>query len=323
MGRRKFIELIAGAAALPIAARAQPMKLRTVGFLGAGTPSGWNHWVAAFVQRLQELGWIEGRTVAIEVRWAEGRPERYAEIATEFVGLKVDVIVTVGGAVLAAKQATSVIPIVFAAAADPLGSSMVASLARPGGNVTGLSIQATDLAGKRVELLREIVPGLHQLAIMVDVGYSAAVLEMGEVQAAARTLGLEVAALEIRRADDIVSAFEAVKGRAEALYIPANPLVNTNRIRINTLALDMQLPTMFGLREYVESGGLMSYGPNVLDQFRHAADYVDKILRGAKPDDLPVEQATKFELVLNLTTAKALGLTIPPTLLVRADQVIE
>jgi putative ABC transport system substrate-binding protein len=323
MGRRKFIELIAGAAALPIAARAQPMKLRTVGFLGAGTPSGWNHWVAAFVQRLQELGWIEGRTVAIEVRWAEGRPERYAEIATEFVGLKVDVIVTVGGAVLAAKQATSVIPIVFAAAADPLGSSMVASLARPGGNVTGLSIQATDLAGKRVELLREVVPGLHQLAIMVDVGYSAAVLEMGEVQAAARTLGLEVAALEIRRADDIVSAFEAVKGRAEALYIPANPLVNTNRIRINTLALDMQLPTMFGLREYVESGGLMSYGPNVLDQFRHAADYVDKILRGAKPDDLPVEQATKFELVLNLTTAKALGLTIPPTLLVRADQVIE
>jgi putative ABC transport system substrate-binding protein len=323
MRRREFITLLGVSAIWPVAARAQPMKLPTIGFLGAGTPSGWNHWVAAFVQRLQELGWIEGRTVAIEVRWAEGRPERYTEIATEFVGLKVDVIVTVGGAVLAAKQATSVIPIVFAAAADPLGSSMVASLARPGGNVTGLSIQATDLAGKRVELLREIVPGLHQLAIMVDVGYSAAVLEMGEVQAAARTLGLEVAALEIRRADDIVSAFEAVKGRAEALYIPANPLVNTNRICINTLALDMRLPTMFGLREYVESGGLMSYGPNVLDQFRHAADYVDKILRGAKPDDLPVEQATKFELVLNLTTAKALGLTIPPTLLVRADQVIE
>ena len=323
MRRREFITLLVGSSVWPLAARAQRVKLPTIGFLGAGTPSGWNHWVAAFVQRLRELGWIEGRTVAIEFRWAEGRPERYTEIATEFVGLKVDVIVTVGGAVLATKQATSVIPIVFAAAADPLGSSMVASLARPGGNVTGLSIQATDLAGKRVELLREVIPGLRQLAIMADVGYPAAVLEMGEVQAAARTLGLEVTALEIQRADDIASAFEALKGRAEALYIPANPLVNTNRIRINTLALGARLPTMFGLREYVESGGLMSYGPNVLDQFRHAADYVDKILRGAKPGDLPVEQATKFELVLNLTTAKTLGLTIPPTLLVRADEVIE
>jgi ABC-type uncharacterized transport system substrate-binding protein len=212
---------------------------------------------------------------------------------------------------------------VFAAAADPIGSSMVASLARPGGNVTGLSIQATDLAGKRVEVLREVVPGLHHLAIMVDVGYPAAVLEMGEVQAAARTLGLEVAVLEIRRAEDIASAFGALKGHAEALYVPANPLVNTNRIRINHLAMDARLPTMFGLREYVESGGLMSYGPNVLDQFRHAADYVDKILRGAKPGELPVEQATKFELVLNLTTAKTLGLTIPPMFLVRADEVIE
>ena len=288
--RREFITLLGGAAAWPLAARAQH-TVPLIGFIGAGTPSGWNHWVAAFVQRLQELGWIEGRTVAIEVRWAEGRPERYAEIATEFVGLKVDVIVTVGGAVLAAKQATSVIPIVFAAAADPLGSSMVASLARPGGNVTGLSIQATDLAGKRVELLREIVPRLHQLAIMVDVGYSAAVLEMGEVQAAARTLGLEVAALEIRRADDIVSAFEAVKGRAEALYIPANPLVNTNRIRINTLALGLRLPTILPTRDLVETAGLISYGANFPDLFRRAADLVDKILRGAKPADIPVEQS--------------------------------
>jgi putative ABC transport system substrate-binding protein len=281
-GRREFITLLGGAAAAwPLVAREQqPGKLPTIGFLGAGTPLGWSHWVAAFVQRLRELGWIEGRIVAIEVRWAEGRPERYTEIAAEFVRLKVDVIVTVGGAVLAAKQATSVI--VFAAAADPLGSSMVASLARPGGNVTGLSIQATDLAGKRVELLREVVPGLRRLAIMADVGYPAAVLEMGEVQAAARSLGLEVAALEIRRADDIASAFEAHKGRAEALYVPANPLANTNRIRINTLALDARLPTMFGVREYVESGGLMSYGPNVPHQFRRAADYVDKVLRGAK-----------------------------------------
>jgi putative ABC transport system substrate-binding protein len=323
MRRREFIAFLGGAVAWPFAARAQPAKLPTIGFLGADTPSGWSHWFAAFVQHLQELGWIEGRTVAIEVRWAEGRPERFTEIAAEFVRLKVDVIVTVGGAVLAAKRATSVIPIVFAAAADPLGSGMVANLARPSGNVTGLSIQATDLAGKRIELLREVVPGLRRLAIMADVGYPAAVLEMGEVQAAARILDLEVAALEIRRADDIASAFEALTGRAEALYIPATPLVNTNRIRINTLALGARLPTMHGFRELVEAGGLMSYGPNFPDLFRHAADYVDKILRGAKPSDLPVEQPTKFELVINLVTAKALGLTMPSMVLGRADEVIE
>ena len=226
-------------------------------------------------------------------------------------------------AVLAAKQATSVIPIVFAVAGDPVGSGLVASLARPGGNVTGLSIQATDLAGKRLELLREVVPGLRRLAIMANVGNPAAVLEMGEVQAAARTLGLEVATLEIRRAEDIAPAFEALKGRADALYVCADPLVNTNRIRINTLALGARLPTMYGDREYVEAGGLMSYGPNFPDLFRRAADYVDKILRGAKPGDLPVEQPTKFDLVINLTTAKALGLAVPPTLLARADEVIE
>ena len=252
------------------------------------------------MQRLRELGWIEGRTVAIEYRWAEGRSERFAEIAAEFVRLKVDVIVTSGTAVLAAKQATSVIPIVFAVAGDPVGTGLVASLARPGGNVTGLSIQATDLAGKRLELLREVVPGLRRLAIMANVGNPAAVLEMGEVQATARTLGLEVATFEIRRAEDIAPAFEALKGRADALYVCADPLVNTNRIRINTLALGARLPTMYGFREYVEAGGLMSYGPNFPDLFRRAADFVDKILRGAKPADIPVEQPTKFDLVINL-----------------------
>jgi len=325
MRRREFMTLLGGAASgRPMVARAQqPGKLPTIGFLGAGTPSGWSHWVAAFVERLRELGWIEGRTVAIEYRWAEGRDERYTEIAAEFARLKVDVIVTAGGAVLAAKQAASVIPIVFAVAADPLSTGMVASLARPGGNVTGLSIQATDLAGKRVELLREVVPGLRRLAIMADVGYPAAVLEMGEVEATAKTFDLEVVTLEIRRADDIASAFKALKGRAEALYVPDNPLVNTNRIRINTLALGARLPTMFGFREYIEAGGLMSYGPNVPDLFRRAGDYVDKILRGAKPADLPVEQPTKFELVINLKTAKALGLEVSPQLLARADEVIE
>jgi putative ABC transport system substrate-binding protein len=325
MRRREFITLLGGAAAAwPLAARAQQAtKLPTIGFLGAGTPSGWSHWVAALVQRLRELGWIEGRTVAIEYRWAAGRSERYAEIAAEFVRLKVDVMVTSGAAVPAAKQATSVIPIVFATAANPVGTGLVASLARPGGNVTGLSGQATDLAAKRLELLREVVPGLRRLAIMANVGYPAAVLEMDEVQAVARTLGIEVATLEIRRAEDIAPAFEALKGRAEALYVCTDPLVNTNRIRINTLAQGARLPTMYSVREYVEAGGLMSYGPNFPDQFRRAADYVDKILRGAKPGDIPVEQPTKFDLVLNLTTAKVLGLTIPESFLLRADEVIE
>jgi putative ABC transport system substrate-binding protein len=295
----------------------------TIGFLGATTPSHQGQWVAALVQRLRELGWIEGRTVAIEYRWAEGRPERFAEIAAEFVQLKVNVIVTVGGAVLAAKQATSAIPIVFAAATDPLGGGLVASLARPGGNITGLSIQAPDLAGKRLEVLRELVPGLRRLAILTNVDYPAAVQEMDEAQAAAGKLGLEIAKLEIRRAADIAPAFEALNGRAEALYVTADPLLNTYRIRIITLANVARLPMISTFREHVEAGSLMSYGPNARDLFRRAGDYVDKILRGAKPGDIPVEQPTKFDLVINLTTAKALGLTIPESFLSRADEVIE
>jgi putative tryptophan/tyrosine transport system substrate-binding protein len=208
-------------------------------------------------------------------------------------------------------------------AADPVGGGLVASLVRPGGNVTGLSTQFTDLAGKRLELLREIVSNLRQLAIMANAGYPAAVLEMAEVQATARTLGLEVTPLEIRRAEDIAPAFEALKGRAEALYVCSDPLTATNRVRINTLALAARLPMMYGVRESVEAGGLMSYGPNFQDLWRHAGDLVDKILRGAKPAEIPVEQPTKFDLVINLTTAKALGLDVPPMLLARADEVIE
>jgi ABC-type uncharacterized transport system substrate-binding protein len=325
MNRRAFITLLGGAAAAwPLAARAQQAgKLPTIGFLGSTTPSTMSQWVAAFGQRLRQLGWIEGRTVAIEYRWAEGRSERFAEIAAEFVRLKVDVIVTAGGAVLAAKQATSVIPIVFTVAADPLGGGLVASLARPSGNVTGLSLQHTDLAGKRLELLREVVSGLGRLAIMANIGYSAAVLEMGEVQATARALGLEVATMEIRRAEDIAPTFKALNGRAEALYVAADPLVTANRIRINTLALGARLPTMHGFRELAEAAGLMSYGANFSDLYRRGGDYVDKILRGAKAGDIPVEQPTKFDLIINLTTANALGLTVPPTLLARADEVIE
>jgi putative tryptophan/tyrosine transport system substrate-binding protein len=245
-------------------------------------------------------------------------------MAAELIQLRVDVVLATGTApALAAKQRTSVIPIVFPFAGDPIGTGLVASLARPGGNVTGLSNQATDLAAKRIELLREIVPHLRRLAVLANVGYPAAALEMDEVQAAARTLGLEVVAFEVRGAKDIAPSFEALKGQAEALFLVGDPLMTANRNRINTLALAARLPTIYVQREYVDAGGLISYGANFPDLFRRAAELVDKILRGAKPGDIPVEQPTKFELVINLTTAKALGLEVPPTLLARADEVIE
>ena len=326
MSRRAFIALLGGAvAAWPLTARAQqPGKLPTIGFMGQTTRSAAGEWAAAFVQRLRELGWIDGRNVAIEYRWGEGRDERFAEIAAEFVRLKVDVIVTSGTPqVLAAKQATSVIPIVFATAGDPVGTGLVTSLARPGGNVTGLSNQMTDLAGKRLELLREVVPNLRRLATMANVANPAVVLEIAEAQAAARVLGLEVVIPEIRRAEDIAPGFKALEGRAQALYVIPDALVITNRARIHTLAMGVRLPTMYASRDYVEAGGLMSYGANYPDLWRHAADLVDKILRGAKPGDIPVEQPTKFDFVINLTTAKALGLDVSPTLLARADEVIE
>src|SRR5215471_975200 len=326
MKRREFITLISGAAtAWPLAARAQQSaKLPTIGYLGSGTPATQSQWVAAFVQRMRELGLIEGRTIAVEYRWTEGRTERAAEIAAEFVQRKVDVIVTSGtGMVLAAKQATSVIPIVFAATGDPVGTGLVTSLARPGGNVTGLSNQVPDLVGKRLELLREVVPSLGRVALLANVGNPVVVLEIDQIQTAARTIALEVIPLEIQRGEDIVPAFEAFKDRAEALYVVIDPLTNTHRGRINTLALAERLPTMHAIREGVEAGGLMSYGPNVPDLFRRAGDYVDKVLRGTKPGDIPVEQPTKFDLIVNLTTAKALHLDIPPTLLAIADEVIE
>jgi putative tryptophan/tyrosine transport system substrate-binding protein len=216
-----------------------------------------------------------------------------------------------------------VIPIVFPVARDPVGARYVDTLARPGGNITGLSLQQTDVAGKRVELLREAVPGLRRLAIMANVGNANALRELGEVQAAAGALGLEATTSEIRRAEDIVPAFEALKGRAEAIYVVAEPLVFTNRARIHTLAMAARLPAIYNSREYVEMGGLMSYGPNFPDLFRRAADVVDKIFHGAKPADIPVQQPTQFDLIVNLTTAKALGLTMPESFLLRADEVIE
>jgi putative tryptophan/tyrosine transport system substrate-binding protein len=326
MRRRDFIALLGGtAAAWPLAARAQqPSKVPTIGFLDAYTPSIQSQWTAAFLMRLRELGWIDGRTVTIEYRWAEGRDERFMEIAAELVRLKVDIIVTGGTApILAAKKATSTIPVAFATAADPVGTGIVASLAHPGGNATGLSLQWTDLAGKRVELMRELVPNLRSLAIMANVAAPGAVLELAEVQSTAHIFGLKASALEIHQAEDIAPAIEAIGDRAEALYVCGDPLLNTHRTRINSLAADARLPTIYGAREYVDSGGLASYGANFPDLYRRAGDYVDKILRGARPAEIPVEQPTKFELVINLTTAKALGLKIPESFLLRADEVIE
>ena len=325
MKRREFIAVLGGAAAWPLAAHGQQAaKVPTIALLGAGSPSQQNQWTAAFLQRLRELDWVEGRTITITYRWADGSSERAAEIASDLVRLGVDVLVTSGTPIiLAAKQATTVVPIVFATAADPLGGGVVTSLSRPGGNVTGLSLQSTDLTGKRLELLREMVPSLYRLAIMANVGNPAAKLEMGEAQTAGQTLGLDIATYEIRRRDDIVPAFRSLKSRIQALYVVPDPLAAINRVRINTLALSAHIPTMHGFRDYVEVGGLMSYGASFTDLWRRAGDYVDKILRGAKPAELPVEQPTKFDLTINLITAEALGLTVPQTLLARADEVIE
>jgi putative ABC transport system substrate-binding protein len=326
MRRREFITVLGGAAAAwPLAARSQqPEKLPIIGYLGATTAAAEKSRTDAFVQRLRELGWIEGRTVMIEYRWGEGRNERLAEIAAEFIRLKVNVILAAGTApAVVSKQATAVIPIVFGLAGDPLGTGLVASLARPGGNVTGLSNQAVDAAGKRLEILREVVPDFRRLAILANAEYPGGMLEMHEIRTAARTFGLEIAVVEIRRAEDIAPVFDTLKGRADALYVIGDPLLNSNRVRISTLSVGARLPTMYVHRGYVEAGGLMSYGANIPNLFRRAGDLVDKILRGAKPADLPVEQPTKFDFVINMTTAKVLGLDVPPTLLARADEVIE
>ena len=276
------------------------------------------------MRRLHELGWIEGSTVEIEYRWAEGHAERLSEFADELVRLKVSVIVTSATPLtIAAKRATSVIPIVFAASGDPVGSGLVASLARPGGNVTGLSTQSVDAVSKRVELLRDVVPNLRRLAVLANESNPMSRREAEEVQAAAHALGVEVAPLDVRRADDIAPAFAALDGRADALYVTGDPLFFNNKLAISALALKARLPDMHSLREEVVAGGLLSYGASFPDLFRRAAELVDKILRGTKPADIPVEQPTKFDLVINLKTAKALGLTVPHNLLVLADEVIE
>src|SRR5262245_56171502 len=322
--RREFTTLIGGAAAAwPLVAHAQrPPTVATVGVLGTSTSSAWSDWIAAFVQRMRELGWIEGRTIAFEYRWGEGRSDRYSAIAAEFARLKVDVIVTTGNAVAEARQAASTIPIVFAAANDPIGSGFVASFPRPGGNVTGLSNQAVDLASKRLGILHELLPSIRRLGIISNVGYPPILLEVEQVRQAAPTVDLEPVLFGIRRPQDIYLGFQGWNS-TQALYVIGDSLTTANRIQISAFALAMRLPTIFSAREFADAGGLMSYGPNFPDLFRRVAVYVDKILRGAKPGELPVEQPTKFDLVINLVTAKALGLEVPPSLLARADEVIE
>jgi putative tryptophan/tyrosine transport system substrate-binding protein len=323
MRRRDFVAAFGGAMAWSRAANAQQAgKLPTIGFLGAD-PALFAPWAAAFTDRLRELGWIDGRTVAIEYRWSVGRTERYAEIAAEFVRQKVDVIVTVGTAVPMVRKATEIIPIVFAVAIDPVRSGLVSSLAHPGGNVTGLSLQAANLAGKRLEVLRELLPQLRRLAIIFNGGNDQTVLEMRDTETAARELKLDIALLEIHSMQDIAPAFEKLNSQADAIYVVVDQLVVANYNRVLTFALSGRLPMVYSVRDFVRSGGLMSYGPSYVDLFRRAGDYVHRILQGAKPGDMPVEQPTRFELVLNLTTARALGLRVSEQFLQRVDEVIE
>ena len=328
MRRRDFMTLLGSGAALtwPLAASAQQAgKPATVGYLAANSEAADRSRHAAFAQRLAELGWVEGRNVRIESRWADGAIERAIEIAPELVQLNVDVIVTGGDAyVIAAKRATTTIPIVFASAGDPVGNGLVESLARPGGNVTGLSIQLTETVGKRLGLLREVVPALSRLAILFNAMDKQVHPELDATQSAARALGLNVVEYGIRHGEeDLAPAIEPLRGRADALYVCLDPFIVTNAARINALALAARLPVMHGIRQNTLAGGLISYGPDFPDMSRRTAEIVDKILRGAKPADIPVEQPTKFDLVINLKTAKALGLDVAPTLLSRADEVIE
>jgi len=329
MRRREFIGLIGGWAAWPLAARAQQQSIPVIGLLGFGVPDPGAGSVAAFRQGLRELGYIEDRNILIEYRWAEGKPERFPDLAAELVALKVDVIVTSGGtlAALAAKRATTTLPIVFAVVGDPVAEGLVTSLARPGSNVTGLSNVTTDLVGKWMELLKQVVPGVSLVALLLkpdSMPDRAKEVRLKEAAVSARALGLQLQVVEARGPPDFDRAFSDMSEKgAGALVVLSTPAFDLERQRIVDLAAKNRLPTVYASRNYVDSGGLMSYGPNLADLHRRAATYVDKIINGAKPSDLPVQQPTKFELVINQKTAKALGLEIPPILLTRADEVIE
>ena len=326
VARRTFLMTTAGALlAAPLAAGAQPARrVWRIGFLGVGAP-GQRTSEEAFRQGLREHGYLEGQSVIIEARYAEGRIERLDGLATELVRLKVDVIVTVGmqGA-LAARSATTTIPIVVATAADLVGAGLATSLARPGGNLTGTSSLNSELSGKRIELLKELLPGLSRLAVLWNGANPGSVHTWQETQAAAQKLAVKLRSLEIRKADDLGQAFEVAKrGNEKAVVVIQDSLTLANQTVIAQLAARYRLPAIYGSSGFVEAGGLMAYGASRRELWRHAAVLVDKILKGAKPGDLPIEQPTTFELVINLKTAKALGLTIPPSLLARADEVIQ
>jgi putative tryptophan/tyrosine transport system substrate-binding protein len=325
MRRREFVALVGSVTAWPFAARAQQSKPPTVGYFGATTAAAEKLRTDAFVQRLGELGWVDGRTVAIDYRWADSQTERFPEIATGLVRLSVDTIVpTSTAAALVCKRATAVIPIVVPLTGDPLGTGLVASLARPGANITGLSNQSADLAGKRLEILRKVAPSIRRLAILANVEYPGRIAEIADIRAAARTFNIDVADHEIRSAADIAPVFDAMRaGGADAVYVVGDTLTNSIRTQIAALAMQARLLTIYVAREYVEAGGLMSYGANIPHLFQRAAELVDKVLRGTKPGDIPFEQPTEFNLVINLKTAKTVGLTIPQTLLATADEVIE
>jgi len=321
MTRREFVNLLSGTVVgWPFVAQAQQGAPRHIGVLGAD-PTVWNSWTVAFVARLRELGWIAGDTVDIEYRWAGGSSKRVSDFTAEFLRRHVDVIVTYGSAAAILQQATTTTPIVLAVAFDPIGPAAASAPAAE--NITGISIQQPEIIGKRLELLREVVPQLRRLVIMVNAGYAAPMLEAEKTKTIAQGLGLEAARLEIWRSEDIAPAFEAITGKADALYVVSDALIAANRSLVTTLALSARLPTILSYGDYVEAGGLMSYGPNYANLFRRAADMVDKILHGTKPADIPVEQPNKFELVINLATARAIGLTVPSTVIARADGVIE
>ncbi len=326
--RKLFLVTLAlGLLTAPLAVDAQQApKIAKIGVFVSATPAATAHLIEAFRKGLRELGHVEGKTFVLEPRYGEAKAERHPELARELVRLKVDVILaSTDQPIAAVKQQTQTIPIVMATSSDPVGTGFVASLARPGGNVTGLSIIAPELSGKRLELLKEAVPGLSRVAFIWSPDVRGAVLDYKETEGAARSLRLQLQSVEVLRAEDLDRAFSAItEQRAQALVVPApNPILFANRGQIASFALRNRLPSMYAIREYVDAGGLMSYGPSVADLYRRAATFVDKILKGAKPADLPVEQPTRFELVINLKTAKALGITFPQSILIRADQVIQ
>jgi len=327
MNRRDTLLALVALGVAPLAARAQQASKRaTIGYLIPATRAAATHLIAAFRQGLRELGYVEGKTVFLEIRYGDAKFERLPELARELVGLKVDVIVTAADPAIAAViRETQTIPIVMVSSSDPVGTGFVASLARPGGNVTGLSLISPELGGKRLELLLEAVPGLSRVAFLWNPEVRGALLDYKETEGAARARRLQFQSVEASRAEDLDRAFsELTKERAQALIMPApNPVGFTNRGRIASFAQRIRLPSIFGQREYVDAGGLMSYGPSTSNMHHRAATYVDKIMKGAKPAELPIEQPTKFELVINMKTAKALGVKIPHSVLSRADAVIE